>query len=57
MAEDELKHAMFFHEKAVKEIEELSKTVAVPVEMAEKWEHEHKEYVERAAWIRQMLVM
>lgn len=57
MAEDELSHAMFFHELAVKEIEKLGKIYTPPVDMMEKWEHEHKEYVERTAWIRQMLAM
>lgn len=57
MAEDELRHAMFFHEQAAKEIEEISKTYTPPANMLEKWEHEHKEYVERVAWIKQMLSM
>ena len=57
MAEDELRHAMFFHELAIKEIEEISKVYTPPVEMLDKWEHEHKEYVERAALIKQMLAM
>jgi ferritin len=57
MAEDELTHAGFFHEQAVMEIEKLGKIYTPPVDMMEKWEHEHKEYVERTAWIRQMLAM
>lgn len=57
MAEDELRHAMFFHELATKEIEQLSQTFTPPVEMLDKWEHEHKEYVERAAKIKMMLSM
>lgn len=57
MANDELKHAMYEHEWAVKEIEELSKVYTPPVEMLEKWEKAHKEYVEHVAWIKQMLAM
>ena len=57
MAEDELKHAMYIHEFAVKEIEEISKIYTPPVNMLEKWEHEHKKYVEKVAWIKQMLAM
>lgn len=57
MAEDELRHAMFFHELATKEIEELSKIYTPPVEMLDKWEHEHREYVEKVALIKQMLSM
>lgn len=57
MANDELKHAINLHDKAVQEIEEIKKVYTAPVEMEEKWEREHKEYVENVAWIRQMLMM
>ena len=57
MAMDELKHATNEHEWAVKEIEELSKIYTPPVEMEEKWEKSHKEYVEKVAWIKQMLTI
>ena len=57
MANDELKHAAYEHEWAVKEIEEISKVYTAPAEMMEKWEHSHKNYVEQVAWIRQMLAM
>lgn len=57
MANDELKHAMFIHEFAVEKINEVSKVYNPPVEMMEKWEKAHKEYVEKVAWIRQMLNM
>ncbi|MBO7250851.1 MAG: hypothetical protein J6V42_06215 [Clostridia bacterium] len=57
MATDELKHATYLHEMAVAEIEQVSKVFKPPVEMEKKWEEAHKEYVERAAWIKQMLAM
>lgn len=57
MAMDELKHCTYIHEMAVQEIDELKKIYSPPVEMQEKWEHEHKEYVEKVAWIKQMLAM
>ena len=57
MANDELKHAMYEHEWAVKEIDELSRIYNPPAEMQEKWEKAHKEYVEHVAWIKQMLAM
>ena len=57
MANDELKHAMYQHEWAVKEIEMLSKIYVPPVEMQEIWDKQHKEYVEKTAWIKQMLSM
>jgi hypothetical protein len=57
MAMDELKHANYIHEWAVKDIEELSEVYTPPVWMLEKWEHEHKEYVENAAMVRQILGM
>jgi hypothetical protein len=57
MSGDELKHASYIHEFAVKDIAELEKVYTPPVEMLDKWDHAHKEYVERAAWVRQMLSM
>ena len=57
MANDELKHANYIHEWAVKEIQELSKVYTAPVEMQEAWDKSHKMYVEQVAWIKQMLAM
>ena len=57
MAQDELKHADYIHERAVSEIEELRTIYTPPEEMLEKWESDHKKYIEKAAWIRQMLAM
>lgn len=57
MANDELKHANYEHELAVKEIEEISKVYTAPAEMMEAWEKAHKEYVDHVAWIKQMLSM
>ena len=57
MATDELRHAAYVHEFAVAEIEAVSKVYTPPVEMQEKWDKAHKEYVERTAWVRQMLNM
>ena len=57
MANDELKHASYIHDKAVEEIEELSKVYTPPESMMEKWNSEHKKYIEKAAWIKQMLTL
>jgi hypothetical protein len=57
MAMDELKHASNEHMWVVQEIEELSKVYTPPVEMEEKWNKAHKEYIEKVAWIKQMLNM
>lgn len=57
MAIDELRHASVIHEMAVKEIEEISKVYTPPAEMQKVWDESHKKYVERAAWIKQMLAM
>ena len=57
MAEDELKHSAYIHEMAVQEIEELKKVYTPPIEMQKKWDEAHKEYVERVAWIKQMLTL
>ena len=57
MATDELKHTNYLHEMAVQEIEELKKVYTAPVDMQEKWDKSHKEYVEKVAWIKQMLTL
>lgn len=57
MANDELKHAMYAHEWAVKEIDEISKVYTAPEEMMEAWKKAHREYVEQVAWIKKMLEM
>ena len=57
MASDELKHADYLHERAVGEIEELRKVYTPLQDMLDKWEADHKRYIEKAAWIRQMLTM
>lgn len=57
MANDELKHAGYLHEKAIQEIEELSKVFKPTAEMEESWNKTHREYVEHVAWIKQMLAM
>ena len=55
MASDEIKHAMYQHEWAVVEVEEIGKVFTPPAEMVEKWDKAHKEYVEKIAWVKQML--
>ena len=57
MANDELTHANYEHEWAVKEIDKISKVYTAPIEMQEVWEKTHKKYVEEVAWIKQMLAM
>jgi hypothetical protein len=57
MAMDELKHSSYLHEWAVSEIDSLSKVYTPPAEMQEKWEMAHRQYVEKVAWIKQMLAM
>lgn len=55
MAQDELKHGSFLHEMATKSADELSKVFTPPEEMLEKWRKAHADYVEKAAWVKQML--
>jgi len=57
MANDELTHAMYLHDYIIEEIDILKKVYTPPVEMMEKWEKDHEEYVEKAAWIKQMLLL
>lgn len=57
MAQDELKHATYIHDIAVAEIDELKKVFTPPAKMQKVWDESHVEYVEKAAWIKQMLAM
>lgn len=51
----ELDHAMFAHELAVKEIEKISAVYTPPADMREKWELSHQAYIERTAKLKGML--
>lgn len=57
MAQQELTHAMTLHTFAVEAIENLSKVYTPPAEMEEKWNTAHKDYVEKAALVKQMLTL
>ena len=57
MALDEIKHANYIHEEATNKISDLKGTYTPPVEMEEKWEKMHKEYIEQMAFVKQMLSM
>ena len=57
MAQEELEHAEIIHELAVKEINELSKVFTPPQDMQDQWNKSHAYYVEKVAWIKQMLSM
>lgn len=55
MSNDELKHAAYEHEIAVKKIAEISQIYVAPEHMQKIWDEEHKKYIERVVHIRQML--
>lgn len=57
MAENELSHATKMHEYAVMKIDKINQVYKPKQEMLDKWEKAHKEYVDQAAWIKQMLTM
>lgn len=57
MAEDELRHAMIIHDYATEQIEKLKQVYTPSPDMLDKWTKSHEEYVDRVAWIRQMLSM
>lgn len=57
MASDELAHASNIHALVVEKIESLRKYYTPPEDMMEKWEKAHTAYVEKAAWIKQMLAL
>ena len=58
MSLQELGHANIIHEFAVQDIDAFEKVFPeFPQEMLDKWEHAHNEFVEKAAWIKQMQSM
>lgn len=57
MSNDELKHATYIHDIAMADIDMLSSTFKPPVDMQDAWDASHKGYVERVAWVKQMLSM
>lgn len=57
MAEDELQHATFIHEIAVKEIEKIGKVFKAPPEMQEKWDECHRKMIEKTKRIKEILAM
>lgn len=57
MAQDELKHATYLHDMAMAEIEELNKVFKPTQKMQNVWDESHTDYVEKTAWIKQMLAM
>ena len=58
MSVQELGHATRIHQYAVQDIERLKSVYPeIPQDMMDKWEHSHKEYVEKTAWIKQMQAM
>ena len=58
MSVQELDHAMKLHDFAVQDIEELKAVYPnIPQEMQDKWDHSHVEFVEKAAWLKQMQSM
>lgn len=58
MATDELKHAGYLHEIVVAEINKIKATgIQYPQNMEERWQVAHTEYVDKAAWVKQMLTL
>ena len=54
----ESEHAMRLHDYAVQDIEALKAVYPdIPTNMMDKWDHAHREYVEKASWIKQMQSM
>ena len=58
MSMQELNHAMTLHDFAVQDIEQLKSVYPdIPQKMMDAWEKSHVDYVEKAAWVRQMQAM
>lgn len=57
MSQNEIQHSTYLHDMVVEEIETLKKVYKPTTEMEEAWDKSHKQYVEKVAWIKQMLAM
>ena len=58
MAMQELEHATNLHSFAMEDIEVLESVYPeIPQSMMDTWEKSHTEYVEKMAWVKQMLAM
>lgn len=57
MAYDELKHAGYLHDLVASDISALREVYTPPEDMLDKWNKAHAKYVEKAAWIKQMLLL
>ena len=58
MSIQELNHATILHEIAVQDIEQLKSVYPdIPQKMMDAWNKSHVDFVEKAAWIRQMQAM
>lgn len=58
MSMQELAHSQTLHQFAVEDIEHLKSVYPeIPSDMLDKWNKAHVEYVEKAAWIKQMQSM
>ena len=56
-AQQEIEHGMFIHSLAADFINKVSKVFEAPVEMREKWNDAHEEYVAKVNEIKSMLSM
>lgn len=57
MAQDELKHSEFWHTLAVAMIEKIRTVYTPPMDMQEKWDKTHQEFIESVAEVKRMLTM
>lgn len=58
MSIQELEHGTRLHQYAVQDIEKLKAVYPeIPSEMLDKWQKSHVDFVEKAAWIKQMQAM
>lgn len=58
MSIQEVEHSSRLHDYAVQDIEQLKSVYPeIPQKMLDAWEKAHVDFVEKAAWIRQMQAM
>lgn len=57
MSEESLKHSTIIYSLVIREINKLKNTYTLPIKMKECWKQKEEKYIEKSAWIKQMLSM
>lgn len=55
MAEESIKHSTVIYNLVIREVGKLKDTYTPPAKMKECWKQKEEKYIEKTAWIKQMI--